>query len=216
MQRGVIQHSWGTASQSPVLRQRSTIRGGGGVLDRDDDSATAKPAKSLAAQAPQGFGAARPRRCTGSAVHSTRRTCKRDRSRLHNTPCVIFAGRSEPVRFRTRQDSRVNHRQLVKAVARRFPDLTQRQIEDVLDVLVEVWRSELVQPGGEVVIRDFGKLTVEVQRMRNGGVIQAQMRTQMGSSAPERLIRLYFRFRATPSLRNEIKSPYRVKTQLLA
>jgi nucleoid DNA-binding protein len=95
----------------------------------------------------------------------------------------------------------MNHRQVIKQVARHFPDLTQRQIAEVLDVLVEVWRAEMAQPGGEVVIRDFGKLTVEVQHMKNGGAV----RTQMGSTAPERLTRLYFRFRPTPGLRADIE-----------
>jgi nucleoid DNA-binding protein len=105
-------------------------------------------------------------------------------------------------------DQAMNHRQLVSAVARRFPDLTQYQIAEVLDVVVEVWRSELAQSGGEVVIRDFGRLTVEVQRMKNGGAV----RNQMGSSAPERLTRLYFRFRPTPGLRNEIELQLKEKT----
>lgn len=95
----------------------------------------------------------------------------------------------------------MNHRELIATVSRRFPDLTQRQIADVLEVFVEVWRAELSQPDGEIVIRDFGKLTVEVQRMRNAGVIQKQM----GSSPPEHLTRLYFRFRPTPGLRTEIE-----------
>jgi len=95
----------------------------------------------------------------------------------------------------------VNHRQVIKQVARRFPNLTQHQIAEVLDVLVEVWRAELAQPCGEVVIRDFGKLTVEVQRMKNGGAV----RTQMGSAAPDHLTRLYFRFRPTPGLRADIE-----------
>jgi nucleoid DNA-binding protein len=95
----------------------------------------------------------------------------------------------------------MNHRQVIREVARRFPDLTQRQIAEVLDVLVEVWRAELGQPGGEVVIRDFGKLIVEVQRMKNSGAV----RTQMGSAAPERLTRLYFRFRPTPGLHADIE-----------
>ena len=63
------------------------------------------------------------------------------------------------------------------------------------------WRDELAQPGGEVVIRDFGRLTVEVQRMRNSGAV----RTQMGSAAPDHLTRLYFRFRPTPGLRADIE-----------
>ncbi len=94
----------------------------------------------------------------------------------------------------------MSHREVIKQVAQRFPDLTQRQIADVLDVLVEVWSAALAQYD-DVVIRDFGKLTVEVQRMKNGGAV----RTQMGSAAPERLTRLYFRFRPTPELRADIE-----------
>jgi len=95
----------------------------------------------------------------------------------------------------------MNHRQLVSGIARRFPDLTQRQIGDVLDVLAEVCCAELALPGGEIVIRDLGRLTVEVQRMRSAGAV----RTQMGSDAPDRLTRLYFRFRPTPGLRADIE-----------
>jgi nucleoid DNA-binding protein len=102
----------------------------------------------------------------------------------------------------------VNHRQLVSAVARCFPDLTQRQIADVIAVLVEVWRAELVQPGGEIVIRDFGSLTVEVQRMKARGVI----RERLGSAAPDRLTRLYFRFRPTLELRQDIESYFKEQT----
>jgi nucleoid DNA-binding protein len=93
------------------------------------------------------------------------------------------------------------HRQLVSAVASRFPDLTQRQIEEVLEVLVELWRRELEQPGGEIIIRDFGKLTVDVQQMRNAGAVRAQM----GSQAPEYLARLYFRFRPAPEVRAQVE-----------
>ena len=94
----------------------------------------------------------------------------------------------------------MSHREVIKQVARRFPDLTQHQIAEVLDVLVEVWSAALAQ-SDDVVIRDFGKLTVEVQRMKNGGAVLAQM----GSSAPERLTRLYFRFRPMPRLRADIE-----------
>lgn len=94
----------------------------------------------------------------------------------------------------------MNHRQVIRQVAQRFPDLTQQQIAEVLDVLIEVWSAALAQ-SDDVVIRDFGRLTVEVQRMKNGGAIRAQM----GSSAPERLTRLYFRFYPVGSLRRRIE-----------
>jgi nucleoid DNA-binding protein len=94
----------------------------------------------------------------------------------------------------------MNHRQVIRQAAQRFPDLTQQQIADVLDVLVEVWSAALAQ-SDDVVIRDFGRLTVEVQHMKTSGAIRAQM----GSSAPERLTRLYFRFHPVGSLRRRIE-----------
>lgn len=94
----------------------------------------------------------------------------------------------------------MNHRQLVSAAARRFPDLTQRQVEDVLEVLVEVWSTALAH-SDEVMIRNLGTLRIEVQQMRNSGVIQAQM----GGSAPEHLMRLYFRFRPTAQLKAAVE-----------
>lgn len=94
----------------------------------------------------------------------------------------------------------MNHRQTIQQVAQRFPDLTQRQVEEILDVLVEVWRAALVQDG-EVMIRDFGKLRVEVQQMRASGMIQAQM----GSSTSKHLTRLYFRFHPTAQLKAAVE-----------
>ncbi|MBK9748848.1 MAG: HU family DNA-binding protein [Chloroflexi bacterium] len=98
----------------------------------------------------------------------------------------------------------MNHRQVIKQVARRFPDLTQRQIADVLDVLVEVWSAALAQ-SDDAVIRDFGRLRVEVQRVKTSGAIQAQM----GGSAPEHLMRLYFRFYPVGSLRRRIEGQFK-------
>lgn len=68
----------------------------------------------------------------------------------------------------------MNHREVIKQVARRFPDLTQQQIAEVFEVLVEVWSGALTQ-SNDVVIRDFGRLAVEVQQMKNSGAIRAQM-----------------------------------------
>ena len=94
----------------------------------------------------------------------------------------------------------MNHRAVIRLVTRRFPNLTQQQIADVLDVLVEVWSAALAQ-SDDVVIRDFGRLRVEVQRMKTSGAI----RTQIGGGAPERLTRLYFRFYPVGNLRHRIE-----------
>ena len=98
----------------------------------------------------------------------------------------------------------MNHRDVIRQTAWRFPDLTQQQIADVLDVLVEVWSAALEQ-SDEVVIRDFGRLTVEVQRMKTSGAIRAHM----GDSAPERLTRLYLRFYPVGSLRRRIEGQFK-------
>lgn len=105
----------------------------------------------------------------------------------------------------------MNHRGLVRAIARRFSDLTQGQIDDVLNVLAEVCWAELSRPGGEIIIRDLGRLTVEAQRMRSAGAVRAQMRQRTGSAAPDSLTRLYFRFRPTPRLRAEIEAQFKEK-----
>ena len=94
----------------------------------------------------------------------------------------------------------MNHREVIRQAARRFPDLTQQQIAEVLDVLVEVWSAALAQ-SEDVVIRDFGRLTVEIQRMKNGGAIRAHM----GGRAPENMTRLYVRFHRVGSLRRWIE-----------
>ncbi len=92
----------------------------------------------------------------------------------------------------------MNHRQAVQAVAKRFPDLTQHQVEDILAVLVEVWSGALAK-SEEVVIRDFGTLGIEVQELRSSGVIR------MRSDAPDKLKRLYFRFRPSPGMRSLVE-----------
>jgi nucleoid DNA-binding protein len=94
----------------------------------------------------------------------------------------------------------MNHRAVIRQAAVRFPDLTQRQVEDVLNVLVELWSAALAQ-GDEIVIRDFGRLTVDVQRLKNSGAVRAQM----GTHAPQQLTRLYFRFHPVGSLRRRIE-----------
>ena len=94
----------------------------------------------------------------------------------------------------------MNHRQLISAAARRFPDLTQRQIEDVLTVFVELWTDELTRLDGTITVRDFGTLKVEVQLIRPSGAIR-----RMRDAHQARLTRLYFRFRPSGKLRRRVE-----------
>jgi len=84
----------------------------------------------------------------------------------------------------------MTHKASIRAVARRFPELTQRQVEEVLQGFIAVWKQQLEQQE-RVVIHGFGSLVVEVQHLRAAGAIRH----------PTRLSRLYFRFRPTQTLK---------------
>ncbi len=56
----------------------------------------------------------------------------------------------------------MRHRDLIAAIARHLPHRTQRDVEEVIDVLIELMQDELVQ-GEEVSLPDIGKLSIEMQ-----------------------------------------------------
>jgi len=86
----------------------------------------------------------------------------------------------------------MTHKASIRAVARRFPDLTQRQVEEVLQAFIAVWQRDLEQ-GQRVVIYGFGSLTVEHQALKTSGVIRKPT------------MRLYIRFRPTQALKTRLK-----------
>ena len=94
----------------------------------------------------------------------------------------------------------MNHSQTVATVAQRLRCLTKRDVGEVLDVLIEVWREALLQPEGYIRIEGLGKLYIEQQQLRSAGVIQARLRAKHGA-APVHLDRYYFRFRPSDTLR---------------
>ena len=85
------------------------------------------------------------------------------------------------------------HKDVIAAVARRLPHHTRRDVAEMVEVLTEVWSDELTS-GGEVVLPDIGRLSIEVQVMQAGGAL-----AQHG-----RLRRVYGRFRPTPSLKERM------------
>lgn len=86
------------------------------------------------------------------------------------------------------------HREVIAEVARRLPHRTQRDVAEVVEVLTEVWLKELVA-GQSIILPDIGRLSIEVQDMRAGGLM-----AQHG-----RLRRVYGRFRPTESLKIAIQ-----------
>jgi len=86
------------------------------------------------------------------------------------------------------------HREVIAEIARRLPHRTQRDVAEVIEVLMEVWLKQLVV-GQSVIVPDIGKLSIEVQDMKAGGLM-----AQRG-----RLRRVYGRFRLTESLKEAIQ-----------
>ncbi len=85
------------------------------------------------------------------------------------------------------------HRDVIAEVARRLPHQTRRDVNEVVEVLTEVWFEELAS-GGEVSLPDIGRLSIEVQDMTAGGALASH----------GRLRRVYGRFRPTPKLKERI------------
>jgi nucleoid DNA-binding protein len=90
----------------------------------------------------------------------------------------------------------MTHKGSIRAVARRFPDLTQRQIEEVLDAFIAVWQQQLEQRE-RVVIHGFGSLIAERQDLQTRGAVRKPT------------IRLYVRFRPTQALKARLKEVHR-------
>ena len=86
------------------------------------------------------------------------------------------------------------HREVIAEVARRLPHRTQRDVAEVVEVLTEVWLKELVA-GQSIIMPDIGRLSIEVQDMRAGGLL-----AQHG-----RLRRVYGRFRPTENLKTAMQ-----------
>lgn len=86
------------------------------------------------------------------------------------------------------------HRDVITQIARQLPHRTRRDVDEVIELLTEIWSEELIN-GGEIIVPDIGRLRIEVQLIRAGGAL-----TQHGQ-----LRRIYGRFRPTPRLKQRIE-----------
>ncbi len=93
------------------------------------------------------------------------------------------------------------HRAVIAEVARRLPHCTRRDLAEIVELLMEVWSQELAS-GGEVIVPGIGRLSIEIQEMRAGGVL----------SHHGHLRRVYGRFRPTQNLKERIEEARREKT----
>jgi len=91
----------------------------------------------------------------------------------------------------------MNHRQTISKISKRLPRLKRRDVAEVLEVMIELWLEELAQLGQTVSVADLGKLAVEVQNIRSGGVVGRR-----------NLKRVYVRFRPTEKFRQIVLVAY--------
>ena len=86
------------------------------------------------------------------------------------------------------------HREVIAHIARRLPNRSQRDVREVIDLLIELWSDELTK-GNEILLPTIGKLSIELQDLQAGGALIEQGRLQ----------RVYGRFRPTPGFKRQIK-----------
>ena len=86
------------------------------------------------------------------------------------------------------------HKEVIAHIARRLPHQQQRDVREIIDLLLELWSDELMR-GNEVILPTIGKLSIEIQDIKAGGALAHE----------GNLKRLYGRFRPTPKLKKHIK-----------
>jgi nucleoid DNA-binding protein len=96
--------------------------------------------------------------------------------------------------LKSKQELEMFHREIIAHIARRLPHRSQRDVQEVIGLLIELWSDELTK-GNEILLPTIGKLSIEVQDLQAGGAL-----AHKGN-----LKRVYGRFRPTPKLKKYIK-----------
>jgi nucleoid DNA-binding protein len=91
--------------------------------------------------------------------------------------------------------SRMNTRQTVTEIAHRLPDLRRHEVREVINLLVDLWRAELLKPDGAIHIAGLGRLYVETHDLRATGAIRQRLIDKFGPNAPQTVQRRVIRFR---------------------
>jgi len=93
----------------------------------------------------------------------------------------------------------MRHRDLIAAIARRLPDRTRREVEEVIDVLIELLQDDLAQ-GEAVSLPNIGTIHLETQQVRASQIV----RQHPGFQA-ETIFRICGRFRPAQELKDRLK-----------
>ena len=87
----------------------------------------------------------------------------------------------------------MNHEAMIATIHRHLPRLKRRDVAEVLEVMQEQWLKTLAA-GDSITVGNLGKLVVEVQQIKAGGVLKTH----------QTLKRLYVRFRPTARFRHAL------------
>lgn len=98
----------------------------------------------------------------------------------------------------------MNTQELVSAISRRLPALRRREVQEVITVMVELWREELSQTQGKIQIAGLGTLYVESHTLKATGVIRQRLLQKYGTHAPLTLRRRVIRFHPYETLRQRM------------
>src|SRR5450432_2868526 len=99
----------------------------------------------------------------------------------------------------------MNTQQLVSQITRRLPDLRKREVQAVVEVLLELWHTELSKADGEIHLRGLGTLYVETHTLRSTGIVRKVLERKYGTNAPTAIQRRSIRFRPYEALRTDMK-----------
>jgi hypothetical protein len=98
----------------------------------------------------------------------------------------------------------MSYRKTSAEIARRLPHRSQREVAEVLDVLRDLWLADLVQPCKTVTLFDLGTLSIDVQEIQTAGAVRQTLQGKLGDSYPDRIQRIYGRFRPSAVLRRAL------------
>jgi len=99
----------------------------------------------------------------------------------------------------------LTYRQMIIQTAQRLPNLRQRDIQEVLAVLIDLWNAELSTPEGRIHLSNLGRLYVETHTLQATGIVRERLLKKFGGATPIFIQRRIVRFRPCNALRMSMK-----------
>jgi nucleoid DNA-binding protein len=99
----------------------------------------------------------------------------------------------------------MNTRQTVTEIARRLPDLHRHEVQEVISLLIDLWRAELLKADGQIHLAGLGRLYVETHDLKATGAIRQRLIIRFGKNAPQVVRRRVIRFRMSKPFQAALK-----------